>query len=465
MENWIEIMDTIRKVPLKKTLHNNYMLDTPENRFAIWRKLLSQAETFLRGKKQWRDYIQKAVTHYQMYIVTRKDLTIDWFIFLLDYEGPISERTTYFPLTMVGLQRVGLYFVRSLASQQIIITIGEDHTVPNINNTSDILKTLVKNMDCPIDVLVERPHTPLKLSPTKANSLISYFNNELAKCFIKGYIPRQQKITEQSNKDYYRECVKPYQGKIKLWGTDIRQMSWFRWFNYILYPEDPDQPYGPIDRRITPDIIEYTKKLFSVTFDYDYFLTDRDGYDKTVRHGYHYLLERVADVLGERITKNRKLQQMISRMQTHEKDHLRFMGSLSFFSPETARYICGTIQEECQGDKFNMNNMLFSIADASMYIRTARLVRENKNRVLLLFMGMDHMNDFHRLLTKFPYVSYKDDPVDYDTPVIRSFGLQDVPAYRISIMLKHLPKDKTVRMQSYQKIQQREPKASSRLYS
>lgn len=432
LNEWQQLLRQILDIPLENTMFFLKQEPTPQNKYIVWQTMLNKAKYMLetsRGTDEGKQMIQSFRRRFPSYRNQNEDEIIKYIFNTLDYFGNQPNKSQYFKLPIEGIRIVTIYFTHTPRSQQLLLLMGEQHDSP-VNNAKEIIQTLVNELDCPIDIIVERPYV--------SNNLISYFTTKpITNCFIKGNNPKQEFLS--SNTDYYKSCVEPYKGKVKMWEIDMQQMSWFNWFLFIRYNNE---------QQIKKDksLMTMTKQFFLNILNYDAYVTNPTYYDNTIQEQYNTIF----DYFSKKYTISDK-DQFIKRFRTQkEKDYMKLMESLSYLTYESAKYICDKIRTECE-KTFDIVAFVRYLSDAYAFMKICRIIREDKNRMIVCFVGEQHiymLNDFFTNCL----LSYKTDTTAF--PYLEKIGeTMYKETSRTTLVLKKLPPDRTQRMIYYQKVQ------------
>lgn len=439
VNNWQQLLTEMIDVPIENILQSNSLPDTKQTRFTLWRSMLSNVKSlFLNAsqddKKKMLQIFRKRFPSYR----NQSDSQIEPYVInALDYIGNNPNRSQYFQLQVVGVRKISLYHVHTMRSQQTILVLGERHTSP-AHNADKILKTLVSNLNCPIDIVVERIYESGHVI-IQGNNLISFFTSEpTTRCFQRGKVPKQQQI--QQSTDYYKTCIEPYEGKIKMWGIDIRRMSWFKWFLFI--------QYSSYQQAIKNDkeLLQMTKQMFLQVLDYDLYLQDPLSYDNIIREKYN----QVFQYFISKFTISGK-DEFVNRFNSPqhirgEKDHMKLMESLHFLNYDSAKYICSRISIDIE-QSFDTAMFVRYFSDIYCFLRICRLVRQDRNRMILCFIGAQHVEIMHDF---FIHCSLAYPTDTSPSPVIQYIGGKEyTQSVQTSLMLKKLPSFQSQRMLYY----------------
>ena len=140
-----------------------------------------------------------------------------------------GNKDEMYRLRIQGARSVTVYKTRSRRgeNEKMVILVGEYHTDPG--NAQEIVETLLReNPGCPIDVVVEKsfydePPTNSMLDDILDIPDISNISNI-------GYFKTREKslcssihTTTKDHRDkFYKQCVEPYHGRVKVWAIDFR---------------------------------------------------------------------------------------------------------------------------------------------------------------------------------------------------------------------------------------------------
>lgn len=464
LDQWKTIMNMILAVPLDHTVRSIPLDVNPTNRFRVWTAMIDIANEMLdtnlysnldtQQKDKYLQVIKKNhVFDDEMYA---KNMDIyAYFRGIINYTGNMPQKDQFFTLHVEGVRCVSRAFVRTIKSQQTILFLGEHHEITT-GNTPQILETLVRELDCPIDVLAEKPYDLGISVPPENNALMSYFRKlSWSKCFVKGFVPKQTLLADypEYNKEYFEKCVEPFQGKVKFWGIDIRQMSWFRWFLLKFYKDKKKDPSV---------LISHAKELFCRMLDYDAYLKDPVAYDKSIKEGYTALFNELISTYTLPEDKIAQFKQrFLQKEPSHEKDHMKLMKSVSYLSYPIAKYICDMVRNNVK-ESFETSLFVRYLQDIYTFLRIVRLVREDKNRMIVLFVGANHIDMLKAFFRNCPDLSYQSDPPQFTPPHVDmvSYNYEAEVEATVDLKLKKMPPSQTTRMIAYNNMKKKTSSSS-----
>jgi len=275
-----------------------------------------------------------------------------------------------------GCKSITQYDYSTEKSTGHIALIGENHTYPG--NNPALLEEILKKTRCPIDICVERDYeigrVPQKL---ENSSLMSYFRTDpIRLCSTKGYVPKQDNILSSSPK-FWRDCIEPYRGRVKIWSLDLREYKFFR---VLLIP--------------ARNAIAHRQKqvLFEAILSYDRYKVNPDSYKLVVESEYRIYLHIQFPTEDD------------TRYSTYldtGKNHMRLMHDLGYLPKGVIKQWIRIvkkhlIRDEMIRDKFDTMRGIMDIYTA---LRIVRLIQQEENRIILFFGGDTHRRIIDELLT------------------------------------------------------------------
>jgi hypothetical protein len=330
-----------------------------------------------------------------------------------------------------GCITVTQYDYESSESRGHIVLIGENHSIPG--NTTDLLQELLGKTRCAVDICIEKAYqkTEVIFRNNDVTSLTKYFYlPPIDKCSTKGYVLKQDKIRD-SIPAFWKDCIEPYRGRVKIWATDFRYSGMFG----TLMNTDPDET----SRRLKTE-------LFEKILMYDAYKKDKNAYNETVKNYYRRYMESRYDT--ETVRYYMKV--------LHEgKNHTRLMHDLEYL-PKKVLEEWLRIVKTCLCKDFSVCGMkdiparlenfepMFGIMDLYTALRIIRLVLQDENRIILFFGGNLHRQLIDKLLTA--YSINADPPLFHHRNTITCGN-----NHNIELVLPDVPPNKkTRRMIAYQ---------------
>lgn len=240
------------------------------------------------------------------------------------------------------------YYVETTNSIQQIITLGEYHKTQVQQGTfTRILEDLVKKTLCPIDVLLEESFHAYQEKTLFRRGDKPFGHGSLLSQFLKN---NPGAIT--SRQQQYTQYIQRYMGRVKFWGIDMRMMHWFP----LLTMDDL------FDNQTRNEVL-------GLVFDIKKYRSDPQGYDRTVCNKLRQVLP---PGLYETIRKTKAIHghmDMMKRLDPY--DTIMAVNLCRFARHDTGRGIGGVL-------------------DLYQYLRLAKLVRQDKNRIIVCLSGFHH---------------------------------------------------------------------------
>lgn len=295
-----------------------------------------------------------------------------------------------------GCHNVTEWEYNGVRSQGRILCIGEIHDLDG--NMKELIQQMLKKTNVPIDICVEKAYSDYEdifnCLPQYAKSLSCYFySDNIRICSEKGIVPKQTHI--KPNTTFFRKCIKPYKGRIKIWATDLRHTSFFFFFRQF------------------PNINKVKKKKFFKTLlSYSLYKKSRLQYDHDICTQYRNI---ILEIDPSNVDKYMKL------LNT-DKNHVRLMQDLSFFPEKIIKlwiriishYLLNINEEFYKQEKNPMitkkplqnvnksdyagQELLLGIMDVYTVMRILRLTNTNENRLIIFIGGVLHRHIIDKLL-------------------------------------------------------------------
>uniref|UniRef100_A0A6C0K5H9 Uncharacterized protein n=1 Tax=viral metagenome TaxID=1070528 RepID=A0A6C0K5H9_9ZZZZ len=370
-----ELLRFLFQVPFSEFSALCGIINTPQSEFLYEQTLAIKLKTIL--EKKTLPEIQQFCSLNNIPIIDDKK-ELGYIIALcLYYAGP------QFNLKIKGCIQVDTYYVRNNDSEQIILLIGERHNLDG--NANKIIDKMYKNTTCPIDIINEQPFVSLSTSQQMSNASLMAGDS----CVNNGVTPKDDHLDLDRNKQFVDQCIVPYQGRIKKFYEDYRSTKYFRvWSNRV------SSGRLPIHQT---DYIKILLKLKDAVIDFHTYLDDPQIYHTNVVDA----IKRIYDRLKESITK----QDIENAMKNGEKNHMHLMKGLidNFDLPtlEEIKQVLDYGDTGGIGSKRYLTNLVSLVYyyDLPMLLRIVRLLKENKSRYIVCFMGDYHRENLQRLLS------------------------------------------------------------------
>lgn len=178
------------------------------------------------------------------------------------YIDCIAElKKNFIKLSIQGCLNVDIFDIEYKNSEQIILFVGENHGWKG--NADKIIKQIYDESNCPIDIINEGGFFSKGYS-NKDSDRSNLTMNRNDPCVIYGYTPKDQLL--QQNPDFVKNCIVPYEGRIKKFQEDYRQT----------------QNFSTIIRGLINNQIElsYSQLLQDCILDFDSYLENPQKYKK-----------------------------------------------------------------------------------------------------------------------------------------------------------------------------------------
>lgn len=162
-----------------------------------------------------------------------------------------------FQLKIKGVMMVNQYdFINTTNGFKThLIVLGENHLYKG--NGPHFLKLLVEKTNCPIHVLNEMWKT---YENSNYDNNVCSISNNYNNCFTRYNIPKENKeeLLDTKNIDYFKQCIQPFQGKVKFWNIDMRANFFFNDIFYLIY----DHFEELLDKCPLLSIVRYNNRVF-----------------------------------------------------------------------------------------------------------------------------------------------------------------------------------------------------------
>lgn len=336
------------------------------------------------------------------FLITSKDrqILVEKTIHLIQYLHPykIGLKTK-----ILGCSEIFWFKVRD--REQYIYLVGEDHNWAG--NSARFLKTISKDVDCPIHVLVEKSfgsYWSLRLkSDIHSNSLAFYFP-PLSECTKKGSVPKDNEILDLKYRNFYKTCIEPYKGRIKLWAIDLRRTSIFHLATRvgisIVYSMDEKKFLQNIKKKTEwkrwyESSLDFQRSLF----DFPLARTDMDAYNQKVLEAlYHFYSSIPKDAAYPSMPK-KDLEDTVSMiLKSTDKSHLDLARSVLHFPTDVVAKWVKHLKDGLNTNHPVFNLFMISIHDLYCVLRIYRILRQTKNGFLFFFGGFGHSKNIASLL-------------------------------------------------------------------
>jgi hypothetical protein len=360
-----ELLRFLFQVPFSEFSALCGIKNTPQSEFLYEQTLAIKLKTIL--EKKTLPEIQQFCSLNNIPIIDDKK-ELGYIIALcLYYAGP------QFNLKIKGCIQVDTYYVRNNDSEQIILLIGERHSLDG--NANEIIDSIYKNTTCPIDIINEDSFGSL----LKQKSNASLMAGDL--CVKNGVTPKDDHLDFTDNYKFIVRCIVPYQGRIKKFYEDYRNTKYFKVFSSRVYRRQ--LPFQ--DTRF----FTATLNLKDAVIDFHTYLDDPQMYHTNVVDA----IKGIYDILAEPITK----QDIENAMKNGEKNHMHLMkGLIDNFDRSTLEKIKQILVSD-----YADNTLLYLsyYYDLPMLLRIVKLLKENKSRYIVCFIGDYHRGNMQRFLS------------------------------------------------------------------
>lgn len=366
-------------------------------------------------------------------------------------------------------------------SDQYILLIGEDHSFPG--NSIQLLRDLVDEFDCPIDVLIEKAYQSfwdLPLNTSSRSNVSKFFNPPFDICLDMKTIPKEEEVGKAENFEFYRYCVAPFKGRIKFWGIDLRRTSLFQllltlgselWLGFE--NKYKNKTRTEFRKKITAKnatgrgLLKIFKNMIAAQktfYDFQLYALSPDLYHKKIVDSLKNLYSQLNSTNINEFSSHINFPFTItddlirSITKSSDKSHMDFARQITTLFPfhvykQWQEYIYQKLE---QTDNFCYVFLNNSFLDLAAIVRLRKLIRKQKQGIMVLFAGNSHCREIANLLTiqdetfskskRFKVVEILSNPCD---PMRHETSLT-IPKFEC--------KEKTKRTIAYQKIKTKSKK-------
>ena len=305
---------------------------------------------------------------------------------------------------------------------QFILMVGEDHSF--VGNSDTFLKALAHSTNCPIDVLIEKPfgtYWRLLIKNTRSN-LIRFYFPPFDVCTDPDKMPLSDKdIHLPPYKEYKTNCLDPFKGKIKFWGTDIRRTSLFYLvqrltFTLAMFFDEryPQNPRDAFRQTIQSDTtlkkwFKSLKQMNKALFDFQMYNFSPDYFEKQIRDRLVKLYKHTPDflkefALGMEPTKKKKktieedIETILRSKDKSHRDLAKKVWKLTGGNLEVIKNVQSFFFNKMEADEWYLlfcNHMV----DVESILRIYKLIQKQKEGILVFFAGSQHTSVVQEFIT------------------------------------------------------------------
>lgn len=307
---------------------------------------------------------------------------------------------------------------------QIIYLFGEDHELPG--NSLTFLDILKDANPCSIDVIVEKEFQTLYHHDfKKGRSNISLFADPpISDCTHPSMIPEPTQIRNSKNKHFFQTCIQPYEGKLKIWATDIRMTHIF----YLAF-EFLDRVYDHFERTYKKNsvLLAQVQKLLKNDADFKLWVDEIRNFQKGILNfdlynqnpkryneiiinslleifdmcptKYRYIIPKF--IMNKILPKHRTIQEKVGQILTSSRDksHLKLAEKITKHIPEEVyqnwqKYMFNIIDDDDVLDLF----VLTIFFDLESLYRLYNLLKKQREGFIVIFAGSAHTQNIADML-------------------------------------------------------------------
>lgn len=287
---------------------------------------------------------------------------------------------------------------------QYILLVGEGHHYKG--NSLEFVRQLIGNYNCPIDVITELPfETYWKPATTYKQSNSTLFRRAKERiCFDPTKIPPQ---SQMKSGEFFNVCIKPFEGKLRIWAEDRRPTSIFSIFMTATF-----------------ELFEKFEKKYKDKFEKEMFL----AFKKDVNLNYWFsimklcmksffnfrLYQQNPQKYHDEIITNLKLlydnkpqnikdwfnKHIDEILKSKDKSHLDFAEDMiRHFSSAFLEKLRRHIFTEIEKDNLVHIFLNFWFFDVSVLLRIKKIIERQSNGLIISFMGDYHLETISSLLS------------------------------------------------------------------
>lgn len=290
---------------------------------------------------------------------------------------------------------------------QKIFLVGEHHHLPG--NSIPFLQDLSREVECPIDVIVEQPYESFYgfLESNQMSSPISNMNFFRKKPWS---ICLQPTHVQTKNNLYFKTCIQPFQGKLKVWGADIRFTSLFKLFLNI--SDDLVEKMKFKDLNTIKITLEKNKMFETFLYhpfkntiksflQFELYALSSEYYKKNIFDNLEILFENMGTFFKKEVTLTRtNLEKLTKKILTsRDKSHLSLAESITTnFPPAVYKKWTSLLLENIEKDPQYCLS-LGPFMDLETVLRIYKILRLQSQGIILVYAGSRHTNSIKDLLS------------------------------------------------------------------
>lgn len=302
----------------------------------------------------------------------------------------------------------GVQWMRVEGRNQYILIIGENHQ--DKGNSIELIKHLADSTNCPIDVIIEDQYESYwneELGYTQSNS--TRFRAEKKRvCYDPRQIPSSPRKISRSS-DFYKTCIRPYQGRLKIWAEDIRSTSIFKMFLDATF-----KVFNKYARkRVDLDEIEHdfnllyetdrqfrqwftrVKRVMKSFFHFNLYHKDASKYHDTILKELRLLFQTE----GNPINNQWFLHHLDLVLKSRDKSHMTFARDMTrHFSSSYLNKLKRYVDQEIDNGLFFDTLLNAIIFDVAILLRIQKILRKQKEGLIVCFVGYNHLLNLEEIM-------------------------------------------------------------------
>lgn len=341
--------------------------------------------------------------------------------------------------------------------RQIIYLIGEHHNLSG--NGLDFIQALRDVNPCSIDVIVEKEfQTMFHLAYPSISSNVGYFlSPPLLHCSHPLSIPEPIQMRQKINQNFFKNCIEPYGGKLKIWATDIRKTSIF----YIAF-QLISRIYGQLESQ-TKTTRQFKEKIQHLSthdkqfklwlnevrhlqkafLDFDLFVEDSNMYHEIIMDAlsdiFRLCPSYFSHITSRLLPKHTTIQQRTRKILTsRDKSHMKIAEKITQHIPPQVyknwqKYMFSIIDDE---DVIDL--MLFTVFfDLESIYRIYNLLKKQKEGFIVVFAGSEHIKNIANMMQLEPELHLQTESKSIRSPFQIRVNIPFFPCTEKTQLIRH----------------------------
>lgn len=289
-------------------------------------------------------------------------------------------RNEYHIVAIEGIANATMMRYLHPSSNQYVLILGEDHDEDG--NFVQFLQGLLQTGSCPVDMIVEKEYKRSMARYAgsqvfshrhwKSNkSHLYYLRQDLEQCTAPTV--KTSQLLSRGHRHFVEQCILPFQGRVKFWSEDLRFTQDFIFLQFLSVD---------LDDETTALQQQYRREFFERLTDYRLYAEHRDQYMASMQA----FLERVQDLVS----------QIFERVEFEE--HTTEQRWRHFFEDLPLAKVREWMEMIARSDD-QYRARFAALFDIPACERVLRLLREDKNRMIVVFTGAKHTSKLVQMLT------------------------------------------------------------------